>query len=412
LTCCILQACAPVEPQLQRLGNCPVDGNNQSVPHTIQPTNYAIKGTAPSTMTLAPDGSIWMAGLKNSTLAVLYQLEKGGSAFQLKTSTQSVPGAYLVRVPALASDADGSIWFGVQNYIGSVELRYFQLYRFDPTKTSPTLVVEGPRGVAMHDMLHVGNTLWISSDNGLFGFDKISQKLTQYKCTVQQPPKQQPNTPCEIEDIVLGKNGEVYVASSYPYRKTLGGTYHGGNGIAKFEPAATQPFSVFANTVNQNWYITSLDVDKNGNIWFAKQLGAAKLNPSDGTVSDYDTAGTDSTKGFVPGTGLFTPLNNNGDTSSYPDYVNHVMVDSQNKVWFTFYHSSDAGSALVTTRFDPTNGEWLYFFGDGVYYGYCGFINNATVGIVEGENGDIWVGTGANTRVSSSGGVTRLPGIR
>lgn len=333
-------------------------------------------------------GNIWVGD--GSAAHVLDPMTGEFSRFRHIENDPSSPGNYVVN--SLFEDRAGDMWLGFfPSGVDVVDKQAsaFQNYRHDPSNTNS--VASGGILTGFEDTK--GN-LWVGAGYGLSYFDRASDSFTHFTHNPENPASISANT---VLSVIEDSYGIVWAGV---WAGGVNRLNPGTNEFIRYLPEEGNPRSLLG------WEPWSLIESHDKAIWIASDKG----------VSRYNRATDDFTR-FTPPLALL-----DGDSSLY---ARVIMEDSESRIWvgstrglfmlnpstgeFTRYHHREGDPASLSAdfvkslyqsadgviwvgtdggglnRFDPNVGAFQSYTVDD------GLPNNVITGIVEDNDGNLWL---------------------
>lgn len=286
---------------------------------------------------LAKDGSVWIG----TYFGGVNYIPSNTYGFRSIMATDKDNGLSGKAISQMMEDSRHNIWIGTEDGGITIYEPSNDSYKIINTKSSPFyLTINNVH--AIHDDGY-GN-IWVGTFlGGLHQFDTKRNTTTVYS--------RQNGTGNSLS------NDQVYAIYRDSRGKLWVGTQHGLN-LFDYQ---TKKFSLFKPKILGDKFIYDMIEDKNGDLWFCtRQSGIYRYNPVNGVLNHY-TANSNSSR----------PLSNQ---------IISVYKDSKQQLWFG---TLDGGVSL-------------YNFDQNKFINYTvaeGLANNNVYGILEDDNGIMWLTT-------------------
>ncbi len=250
-------------------------------------------------------------------------------------------------VRAIIIDNTGLMWIGTDNGISCVNTKTNQYTHFQHDPNNPNSLSDNQ----VRSVYKAKNGIfWFGTrSGGLNKYNPVTKKFKHYKPDITSPDNINNSY---VRTILEGDNGILWI-----------GTFEGG--LSKFDPK-TEKFKNYVyepnnpNSINEN-RVNRIIRDKNGMYWVATGNGIAMFNSKTEKFKRY----------------LAEPKN--------PDALSHLLImslfeDHKGMIWIATY-----GGGL-----NMLNPETEIFIR---YTEEDGLAHNATYGIVEDKDYNLWVST-------------------
>jgi ligand-binding sensor domain-containing protein/serine phosphatase RsbU (regulator of sigma subunit) len=309
-------------------------------------------------------------------------------------------------VTSIIEDRSGILWIGTGDGGGlnkfDPKIKTITAYKHDPldpeslSHNAVRSIIEDKSGI-----------IWIGTgrDGGLNKFNPATGKFSVYK---NDPADEESLSENHVMSLLEVKPGKLWVGT--------------GNGLNEFD-VKTGKFKLYPESLS-GYYIISLLGDKSGNIWIgAAPAGLCKFNPETEELTIYKNdpkdpyslshnivislfedrkgmiwIGTESgwLNKFDPGTGEFIGYRHDPDD---PNSISHntvisIFEDRSGTLWFGTGGGGLNKLVRATTDPDTSNDNNVASVKFTRYTTEDGLPNNTIYGLLEDDEGNIWISTG------------------
>jgi len=239
------------------------------------------------------------------------------------------------------------VWIGTGNGLDrfQIESREFKHYAFDPN--NPNSINDN----TIYALHKVGTYLWIGTSNG--GLNRLNTKTNEVKHYLPNPKNQNSLPHIYIRTITSDNKGNIWIGTR-------------GGGICKFNPE-NENFTIYQHDeANQNSLshnrINSIFIDSKENVW---------IGTSGGGLNKFDPI----TEKFENFTFNIKNLKGLSDT-----YVLSITESNDGTLWFGTYNGG-------LNKYNPETNTFIH------YTEKDGLPNNIIYGILEDDQGFLWIST-------------------
>ena len=351
-----------------------------------------------------PKGNLWVGTLEGVSL---FDISSGSTLNTLKDNPANPNSLSTPEVRSIFIDHSSVVW--VATFEGGINKTNYLNKQFQHFKSTPS----NPTGLGSNQVKSFAEdengNIWIgTSDEGFDKFDPDQNTFTHFPHDPNDPSSPSSNL---VRRVAVDSKGYLWVAAN-----GVGLDRYNLNTWSKktFTPD-DRPNSL----VHENVWV--IEEGPGGFIWFGTYGGGiSRYNPQ-----------TESFQNLQHQPNQTTSLSNNFITSIYPQSSTHIWIGTQgglnlynpqtNK--FTVYkHSPDDSTSItegpITDIHEGPEGDlWITTYGGGVdrfniadesfthFRENNGLANDGTYGILEDENGDLWISTNDGiSRVTPSSG--------
>lgn len=200
-----------------------------------------------------------------------------------------------------------------------------------------------------------GDIIITTGVGGLFVFDPVSERFSQYKHHPLDPGSLSDNA---NENIFCDANGNVFICG-------------GNNGLDYFNIKQYSPghISLFTGQGGEIYdgRVNCIEKDRKGRLWLGGKDCLVMFEPASGKSSIYR---------------YYYPILNLGERSFE---INCIGIDNRNRVWVG---TNGGGLGML----DETTRQFIKFNADSLNGKKPGFVSNIIFNITAGDNDMIWVG--------------------
>ncbi|MCB0283587.1 MAG: response regulator [Calditrichaeota bacterium] len=309
--------------------------------------NYSLVNNYVTNLRVDKAGSLWI-----STINGISRIDFDRNRFFLLGENEDDPKSVLKgRIGAIYEDRQETLWIGAGSGLGrldkgSKKIKYYKHNENDKKSISSNYI-----NTILEDQT---GTLWIGTDNGLNSFNRETSRFTHY---YHDPEDSTTLTSNNVLSVKEDNNGNLWAG-------TFDVAYSGGLNLFnrktnKFKRYYHDPENENSLSASAVW---SLNVSKSGKLWIATPGSGINL--------------------FDPKTESFKrKFHIDNDLSSLShNWVGVVYEDHAGILWATTWYSG-------LNKLDQKTGKFK------VYTESDGLRSNQILGILEDNNGYLWLGT-------------------
>ncbi|ELR71671.1 GGDEF domain protein [Fulvivirga imtechensis AK7] len=277
-----------------------------------------------------------------------YNLE--GSKFKTTRHNQEDPNTISSKiVRGILKDAEGNVWVGANPGLSKIDRKTGKVTRFFHDPNNPNSLPDDQIRSLCFDN---NGLLWIGTRNkGLCTFNPSTGVFTTIRHSPNNPYSY---SGTDVRVIYKDRHGDLWLGSDgqglFHYEMSTGNFYN-------YKPKNDNP-----NSISSLYVYYAIREDHDGNLWVGTWEGLNMLNRKTGEWKRY--------------------LHDQNNASSLADdYVKAVLIDRNNDVWI-----ATAGKGL----------DKLVDRQKGIFEHYTikdGLANNHTYGLLEDNDGNIWIST-------------------
>ncbi|EDY81357.1 Two component regulator three Y motif family [Verrucomicrobiia bacterium DG1235] len=296
-----------------------------------------------------PQGRVWSAS--NAGLSI-YDRQNDQRTFH-RANDKSDPSFPQSGVTAMWADHQGSLWLG-SNYDGislSSRTKRFQVVHLD--KHNPDISPNAPAAAIIEDR---EENLWV-------GYPTAGIAVYQKNGTLVKKFLPNPNDPNSISEqpvlsVFQDSRGDIWMGT---YRGGLFKHTPGENHLTRYVNDPDNPYSIGGHDIRD------IAEDANGDLWLATHgSGLIKYEISSERFYNY-SRGDDSESGI----------------SIVNDWINSVLVDDQQRIWFT--------SSSGVTRINPERTQSIRYQDD--RDNENSLSSTHAIHAIQNSKGTIWIAT-------------------